>query len=135
MNDGTVKNPRAEIDAIDSEILRLLSERASIALKVGAVKSDADASLCDPLRESEVLARLTAENPGPFDAKGIENIFQRVIDESLLLQQKSFHRAAVEHQNDSIELGTVSAETRVGFLGDRGSFSETAALAIRRYQE
>ncbi len=130
MTDSTVTNPRAEIDAIDTEILRLLSRRASIALEVGAAKSDAEASLCDPARESEVISRLVAENQGPLDSKGIENIFQRVIDESLFLQQKAFHRAVIERGSKNISLDSVGAETRVGFLGDRGSFSETAALAI-----
>ncbi len=31
-------NPRAEIDAIDDELLRLLNERAAIALRVGVVR-------------------------------------------------------------------------------------------------
>ncbi len=128
MTDSNVTDPRAEIDAIDSELLRLLSRRAKIALNVGAAKSKTDASLCDPARESEVISRLVTENPGPFDSKGIENIFQRVIDESLLLQQKAFHRAAVEKVSKG--LGHGRPDTRVGFLGDRGSFSETAAIAI-----
>ena len=130
MTDGTFTNPRAEIDAIDDELLRLLSKRASIALKVGAAKSNAEASLCDPLRESEVIARLIVENKGPFDAKGIENIFQRVIDESLFLQQKAFHRSVIERSPENLLVNAADAETRVGFLGDRGSFSETAAIAI-----
>ena len=83
MSDQTINNPRAEIDAIDSELLRLLNQRAEIALRVGAAKTSVDTSLCDPNREREVLARLSGENPGPFDDKSIENIFQRVIDESL----------------------------------------------------
>ncbi|MFL6468504.1 MAG: bifunctional chorismate mutase/prephenate dehydratase [Pyrinomonadaceae bacterium] len=132
MDDQAVINPRAEIDAIDIEILRLLSRRASIALDVGAAKSIADASLCDPLRETEVLAHLTAANQGPFDSKAIENIFQRVIDESLLLQQKAFHRAKIEHELSTDSFGYLEPGARVGFLGDRGSFSETAALAILR---
>ena len=130
MTDGTFTNPRAEIDAIDDELLRLLSKRASIALKVGAAKSNAEASLCDPLRESEVIERLIAKNKGPFDAKGIENIFQRVIDESLFLQQKAFHRSIIERSSENLLVNGADAETRVGFLGDRGSFSETAAIAI-----
>ena len=50
-----INSPRAEIDAIDSEILRLLNKRAAIALRVGAAKKDVDTSLCDPKRETEVL--------------------------------------------------------------------------------
>ena len=71
-----ISDPRAEIDAIDSELLRLLNRRAEIALRVGAAKAGRDTSLCDPKREREVLARLSGENPGPFDDESIENIFQ-----------------------------------------------------------
>ena len=128
MNDRTVTDPRAEIDSIDDEILRLLSRRASIALQVGAAKSNAATSLCDPHRESAVIARLIENNEGPFDSKGIENIFQRVIDESLFLQQRAYHRAVAPR--DEFDPGGFGSEARVGFLGDRGSFSETAAIAI-----
>lgn len=122
-----IENPRAEIDAIDSEILRLLNRRAEIALRVGAVKAEKDASMVDPARESEVIARLTNENRGPFDATGIENIFQRIIDESLALQQKRFLRTRT---GDGAAKVSVETAASVGFLGDRGSFSETAALGI-----
>lgn len=130
MNDGSVNNPRAEIDRIDSELLRLLNERAAIALRVGEVKQKADASLCDPKRETEVLSRLTAENPGPFDDRSIENIFQRIIDESLHLQQRAFHEpvreAAAAHEGPSI----MPPHSRVAFLGERGTFSHEAVLGI-----
>jgi chorismate mutase-like protein len=94
MTESKINNPRAEIDAIDGEILRLLNRRAEIALRVGAAKASVDTSLCDPQRESEVLQRLTGENSGPLDAQAVENIFQRIIDESLQLQQKTFQKAA-----------------------------------------
>ena len=122
-----IENPRAEIDAIDSEILRLLNRRAAIALRVGAVKAEKDASMVDPVREFEVIARLTNESPGPFDATGIENIFQRIIDESLALQQKRFLRTRRSEEAPKV---SVEAAASVGFLGDPGSFSETAALGI-----
>lgn len=122
-----IENPRAEIDAIDSDILRLLNRRAEIALRVGAVKAEKDASMVDPNRESEVIARLTNQNPGPFDSTAIENIFQRIIDESLALQQKRFLRTRNAEPAPKV---SVEASASVGFLGDRGSFSETAALGI-----
>lgn len=124
-----IENPRAEIDAIDTEILQLLNRRADIALRVGAVKAEKDASLVDPLRESQVLERLTAQNPGPFDSTSIENIFQRIIDESLALQQSKYHRR--RETSESIEeVPSVADAAKVGFLGDPGSFSETAAIGI-----
>jgi chorismate mutase/prephenate dehydratase len=130
MSDGSVNNPRSEIDQIDSELLHLLNRRAEIALRVGAVKSGLDASLCDPKREREVLSRLTSENRGPFDASSVENIFQRIIDESLHLQQRVFHKpvreTAAAHEGPSI----MPPGTRVAFLGERGTFSHEAVLGI-----
>ena len=79
MGEGKIDNPRSEIDAIDEELLRLLNKRAEIALRVGAAKTNVETSLCDPTRELEVLARMRAENPGPFAEHNIDSIFQRII--------------------------------------------------------
>jgi prephenate dehydratase/chorismate mutase len=130
MSEGTINNPRAEIDAIDSELLRLLNRRAEIALRVGAAKTSRDASLCDHHREREVLERLQSENPGPFDDQNISNIFQRIIDESLQLQQKTFQKSAETVAGTKTQLAGLAGEARVAFLGERGTFSEEAALGI-----
>lgn len=125
-----VNNPRAEIDEIDSEILRLLNKRAKIALRVGAAKTSVDISLCDPKREGEVLNRLIKENKGPLDDQSVSNIFQRIIDESLHLQQKTFHQTAETSGNAKTHLSLSAEQSRVAFLGARGTFSEEAALNI-----
>jgi chorismate mutase-like protein len=130
MSTGKIENPRAEIDSIDGEILRLLNRRAEIALRVGAAKSSVDTSLCDPKRESEVLERLAKENPGPFDAKAVENIFQRIIDESLHLQQKTYRAPLDPATETKSEIENLSKRSRVAFQGEHGSFSEAAALGI-----
>lgn len=135
MSEPKINDPRAEIDRIDSEILRLLNERAAIALRVGAAKTVVDASLCDPKRESEVLERLGKENSGPFERQNVANIFQRIIDESLHLQQKTYRApaetatatAAAETKTD---IEGLAKKSRVAFQGERGSFSEAAALEI-----
>ncbi|MEP6945155.1 MAG: prephenate dehydratase domain-containing protein [Acidobacteriota bacterium] len=128
MSEGQIENPRAEIDAIDRELLRLLNQRATIALRVGAAKASVETSLCDPYREREVLARLRQENPGPFEDASIDSIFQRIIDESLQLQQRTYFKPG----NDADDVGGVrmAGHSRVAFLGERGTFSEEAALGI-----
>jgi len=128
MSEPIINNPRAEIDAIDTEILNLLNKRAEIALRVGAAKTKVDTSLCDPKRESEVLERLTKENAGPFDAQSIENIFQRIIDESLHLQQKTYRKPFETAEDIAPE--NLREKARVAFQGEKGSFSEAAALGI-----
>ncbi len=130
MSEPIINNPRAEIDAIDGEILRLLNKRAAIALRVGAAKTVVDTSLCDPKRESEVLARLVKENSGPFDEQSIANIFQRIIDESLQLQQKTYRKPFATAEETKAEIADLTGRSRVAFQGERGSFSETAALGI-----
>ncbi|MBK9155814.1 MAG: bifunctional chorismate mutase/prephenate dehydratase [Chloracidobacterium sp.] len=130
MDRTKIENPRAAIDRIDSELLRLLNERARIALEAGAAKSSADASLCDPKRETEVLLRLASQNSGPFDDESIANIFQRIIDESLQLQQRTYHKPVAETSPAAGPSGLVPAGSRVAFLGERGTFSHEAALGI-----
>ena len=60
MSDEKVNNPRAEIDAIDSQLLRLLNRRAEIALRVGAAKSSGDAALCDAAAATHSLGTIAA---------------------------------------------------------------------------
>lgn len=130
MTAKTIENPRAKIDEIDGQILRLLNERAAIALEVGAAKSSAERSLCDADREREVIERLQKDNNGPFDRTSISNIFQRIIDESLHLQQKTYSKNSAEAGRDGVVTTPVTGKSRVAFLGDRGTFSEEAALGI-----
>lgn len=130
MSEPIINSPRVEIDAIDTEILNLLNKRAAIALRVGAAKTKVDTSLCDPKREIEVLERLTSENSGPFDAKAVENIFQRIIDESLHLQQKTYRKPFETAEDANPQIENLAKKARVAFQGEKGSFSEAAALGI-----
>lgn len=121
-----IDDPRGQIDAIDAELLRLLNERAAIALRVGAAKADAESSLCDPRREQEVVGRLVEANAGPLDAQGVANIFQRIIDESLHLQQTAYRR----EPDVAVKTAKIAGKSRVAILGEPGTFSEEAALGV-----
>lgn len=85
MND-TIENLRSEIDAIDNELLALLSRRARLAGEIGLVKRRGHVPLCDPDREQEVLARVGESNEGPLNKEGIKRIFKTIIDESRRIQ-------------------------------------------------
>ncbi len=122
-------NPRAEINAIDDELLRLLNRRAAIALQVGEVKRRSDTSLCDPNRELEVLNRLSCQNSGPLDEQNVTGIFQRIIDECLQVQQRAFQTSAEVHGAD-VPIINFSGKERVAFLGEPGTFSEEAAKRL-----
>ena len=122
-----ITNPRTEIDAIDDEMLRLLNRRVEIALRVGEVKRREDISLCDHNREREVLTRLRGQNSGPLNEQNVSNIFQRIIDECLHVQQSAFPAAAVKNDETAADFRHGG---RVAFLGERGTFSEEAVIRL-----
>jgi prephenate dehydratase/chorismate mutase len=123
-------NPRAAIDRIDDELLRLMNERAEFALKVGEAKRRDDASLCDNRREREVLTRLSEQNQGPLDDKSISNIFQRIIDECLQVQIRAPQPPTPETIENEASFSTLKLDARVAFQGERGAFSEEAAIEL-----
>lgn len=73
---------RAEIDAIDGELLRLLNMRARLAVKVGESKRVAGLSIFDREREREVIGRVCQANVGPLDERAVTRLFRRIICES-----------------------------------------------------
>ena len=77
-----IENWRSEIDKIDMELLRLLNQRARIAIKVGALKRIAELPLCDPCREQEILARVRDANRGPLDNQVAVHLFRQIITAS-----------------------------------------------------
>ena len=81
-----IEHWRREIDDIDTELLRLLNQRARLALKVGALKQAAHLPFCDPERERTVLQRLQELNGGPLDERAVDKVFRRIIRESRRVQ-------------------------------------------------
>ena len=84
-----IEHWRKEIDEIDEEILRLLNTRARLAIKVGALKKEANLPFCDPDRERYVLDRLQDLNDGPLDMRAIDKLFRRIIRESRRVETKT----------------------------------------------
>jgi chorismate mutase len=83
----TIDEIRAEIDRLDSELLRIFNQRADFALKIGEIKKGRGLPVYDPAREKLIFQRMKAENPGPLDDEAIVRLFERVIDESRRLER------------------------------------------------
>ena len=58
----TIEDWRAEIDAIDKEVLRLLNRRVQMAVEVAKLKQAAELPMGDPNRERDVLSRACRAN-------------------------------------------------------------------------
>ena len=95
---------RAAIDALDRDIVRLVSERAGHARAIGALKGDGP--IYRPEREAQVLDRVRAANPGPLANEALARIYVEIMSACRALEQP----------------------LAVSYLGPAGTFSEMAML-------
>lgn len=96
---------RRRIDALDDELVRLISERGRVAAQIGRIKSADGSPIYAPDRESEILATLARKNPGPFPDRVLAAIYRELMSGSFLLERP----------------------LRIAYLGPRGSYSHIAA--------
>ena len=78
---------RAQIDAIDEQLVALLNRRAACALEIGRLKEASGEPVYQPAREALVLAHVAAGNQGPLDDAAIRRLFERIIDEARRLER------------------------------------------------
>ena len=123
----SIEDWRTEINGLDSELLRLLNQRAQLALRVGESKAASGLSLCDHTREREVIERMCEANEGPLDDRAIVELFRAVIHESRRIQTRATNQST-EEVPSNIELDRDHA--RVAFQGAPGAFSEEAAVKL-----
>lgn len=97
---------RGDIDEVDTKILQMLNQRASLSLEVGRIKQHDLGIVLKPQREREILATLEARNMGPLPQKHMRAIWREIFSSSRAMQRPQ----------------------RVAYLGPEGTFSYFAAL-------
>jgi len=70
---------RTRIDEIDRELVKLLNERASMALEIRSLKPTVHWGLYDPKREEEIFANLTKSNEGPLYGENLREIWEAIL--------------------------------------------------------
>ena len=83
----TIEDWRARIDAIDKQLLELLSQRANYAIEVGKIKNQRNVQVFDPERERQIIQAILGENKGPLGEDALRRIFERVIEECRRIEQ------------------------------------------------
>jgi chorismate mutase/prephenate dehydratase len=101
-----LKPLREKIDVLDTEILNLINQRASLALQIGAKKHARGEPVYRPEREAQILLALKNRNVGPLKTEGLQAIWREIM---------SACRA-------------IEAVTTVAYLGPAGTYSEQAVL-------
>lgn len=86
----TLAEIREQIDAIDRQILAMVSERARCAQKVAEVKQrepGGDVVFYRPEREAQVLRRIMEQNPGPLKDEEMARLFREIMSACLALEK------------------------------------------------
>lgn len=96
---------RKKIDEIDSGILELLNQRAALSVEVGILKANAGDRIFKPLREKELLEKLSEKNGEFLPDAHMRAIWREILGSSRQLQEPQ----------------------RVAYLGPEGTFSYFAA--------
>lgn len=100
---------RDRIDAVDLEILQLISERARCAQQVAHIKTGTTGGSVQfyrPEREVAVLRRIKDANPGPLDGEEVARLFREIMSACLALERP----------------------LNAAFLGPEGTFTQAAAI-------
>lgn len=88
MTNQRLEELRGQLDEINIEILELLSRRAELVQEIGDLKKAKGTERFDPIREKEMLDRLVAANPGPFDDSTVRHLFKQIFQASLGLMEE-----------------------------------------------
>ena len=78
---------RQKIDALDSELLRLLNERAEYAREIGAIKNRESLPIYSPDREMKLLRSLVNRSHGPLRPEAIRAIYREIMSASIALEK------------------------------------------------
>jgi len=100
----TLLEQREAIDAIDQQVLRLMSERATHAQTIGHLKQGGP--IYRPEREAQVLRNVISANPGPIPNDAVARIYTEIMSACRALEQP----------------------LSVAYLGPQGTFSEMALV-------
>ena len=78
---------RKTVDSIDSQVVKLLNDRAKVILGIGKLKAKTNGSIYVPEREKEVYRKLVTKNSGPLSSDSLKAIFREIMSSSFELER------------------------------------------------
>ena len=117
---------RSRIDDIDSEILKLFSQRMDVCRAVAEYKKEHDLPVMQGNRERQVIERVRANSPDDLK-DGAAMLFQNIMDISKCIQNMEMEQDAALSSPKPFIPG--SAE-RIACQGTAGAYSEAACKKL-----
>lgn len=107
VNTSDLDQVRSKIDALDRQLLDLISERARLAREIGRIKQNSGEGVnyYRPEREAAILRRVVSANPGPLSGDSIRFLFREIMSACLALEQP----------------------LQIAYLGPEGTFTQLAS--------
>lgn len=99
---------RNDIDALDKQLIELISDRARLAQAVAEVKNESPEppTFYRPEREAQILRKIIEQNKGPLSEEEMARLFREIMSACLALEQ----------------------QLDIAYLGPEGTFTQSAAL-------
>ncbi len=103
----SLEDHRQKIDAIDTDIIRLLNERSDIVHEIGVIKKANGLEIYAPEREEKLLRSLVAKGEGGrMPEKSIRAIYREIMSAALALEE----------------------DLKIAYLGPPGTWTHQAAI-------
>src|SRR5262245_49457884 len=103
---GSINSVRKEIQRLDRDLLRLVSDRARAAQKLARIRQNDGAALYDLSEEQQGLTEILSQNKGPLSEAAVRSVYREILGTSRSLVKP----------------------IRVAYLGPRYSYSHLAAI-------
>ncbi|MCL4103551.1 UNVERIFIED_CONTAM: hypothetical protein GTU68_059630 [Idotea baltica] len=102
----TLDDLRVKIDALDTDLIRLLNERADIVHEVGVIKKRDGLEIYAPEREEMLLRKLVDKSEGRLPENSIRAIYREIMSAALALEE----------------------DLKIAYLGPEGTWTHQAAI-------
>jgi chorismate mutase/prephenate dehydratase len=103
---GSANAARRELDRLDRELVKILSDRARATQKLATIQQSNGQPLFDLVQEQEAMERVADANKGPLSQEALASIYRDVLGTSR----------------------TLVKPLRIGYLGPKYSYSHIAAI-------
>lgn len=102
----SLQDLRGQVDAINMQLLDLLTKRATIVSEIGKLHTSMGNQHYDPEREAAMLQALEQANKGPFSNETIKALFREIFRASLAMEEQQA-RAKIRVQRKTSDERTV----------------------------
>ena len=120
---------RGRLDVIDEKIVALYEERMAISSQVADYKIETGKKVFDKVREEEKLKKVRSLTHDPFNAHGVQELFEQIMSMSRKLQYKMLAEKGSLGRLPFIGVDRLETErARVVFQGAEGAYSQMAML-------